>query len=127
MRPVDDYFLNQKEPYQSIMLCVKSIILITLPQVEERYSYKIPFYNMDKKPMLYLNVLKGKNYVDVALVQGILLEKQFPILKNDNKRKQVRSIQLKNIEDLDHNHFIELLLEASRLLSKSKKVWANIA
>ncbi|NCO62757.1 MAG: DUF1801 domain-containing protein [Flavobacteriales bacterium] len=127
MRPVDDYFLNQKEPYQSIMLCVKSIILITLPQVEERYSYKIPFYNMDKKPMLYLNVLKGKNYVDVAFVQGILLEKQFPILKNDNKRKQVRSIQLKNIEDLDHNHFIELLLEASRLLSKSKKVWANIA
>ncbi|MGZ0014910.1 DUF1801 domain-containing protein [Yeosuana sp. AK3] len=127
MRPVDDYFLNQKEPYQSMMLYVRSIILNTLPQVEERYSYKIPFYNMDKKPMLYLNVLKGKNYVDVAFVQGVLLEKQFPILKNDNKRKQVRSIQLKNIEDLDHNHFIELLLEASRLLSKSKKVWANIA
>lgn len=123
MRPVDDYFLNQKEPNQSIMLYVRSIILNTLPQVEERYSYKIPFYNMDKKPMLYLNVLKGKHYVDVAFVQGVLLEKQFPILKNDNKRKQVRSIQLKSIEDLDHNHFVELLFEASKLLAESKKAW----
>ena len=105
------------------MLYVRSIILNTLPEVEERYSYKIPFYNIGKKPMVYLNILKGKDYVDVAFVQGILLEKQFPILKNDNKRKQVRSIQIKNIEDLDHEKFVELLHEASNLLSKSKKAW----
>ena len=123
MKPVDEYFINQKEPYQSIMLYVRSIILNTLPEVEEKYRYRIPFYNMGKKPMIYLNILKGKDYVDVAFVQGILLEKQFPILKNDNKRKQVRSIQLKTIEDLDHENFVELLQEASNALSKSKKAW----
>lgn len=123
MKPVDEYFLNQKEPYQSIMLYVRSIILNTLPEAEERYSYKIPFYNCHKKPMIYLNILKGTNYVDVAFVQGILLEKQFPVLKNDNKRKQVRSIQLKTLEDLDHANFVALLHEASNLLSKSKKAW----
>ncbi len=123
MKPVDEYFLNQKEPYQSIMLYVRSIILNTLPEAEERYSYKIPFYNCHKKPMIYLNILKGTNYVDVAFVQGILLEKQFPVLKNDNKRKQVRSIQLKTLEDLDHANFVALLHEASDLLSKSKKAW----
>ncbi|AXP81715.1 hypothetical protein CJ739_2643 [Mariniflexile rhizosphaerae] len=123
MKPVDEYFLNQKEPYQSIMLYVRSIILNTLPEAEERYSYKIPFYNCHKKPMIYLNILKGTNYVDVAFVQGILLEKQFPVLKNDNKRKQVRSIQLKTLEDLDHANFFALLHEASNLLSKSKKAW----
>ncbi|MEN3322636.1 DUF1801 domain-containing protein [Mariniflexile soesokkakense] len=123
MKPVDDYFLNQKEPYQSIMLYVRSVILNTLPEVEERYSYKIPFYNCHKKPLIYLNVLKGTNYVDVAFVQGILLEKQFPILKNDNNRKQVRSIQLKSLEDLNHANFVELLLEASNMLSKTKKAW----
>jgi len=123
VKPVDTYFLNQKEPYQSIMLYVRSIILNTLPEVEERYSYKIPFYNCHKKPMIYLNILKGTNYVDVAFVQGILLEKQFPALKNDNKRKQVRSIQLKTLEDLDHANFVALLHEASNLLSKSKKAW----
>ncbi len=123
MKPVDEYFISQKEPHQSIMLYVRSVILKTLPEVEERCSYKIPFYNIDKKPMLYLNILKGKDYVDVAFVQGVLLEKQFPVLRNDNKRKQVRSIQLKRLEDLDQENFVELLLEASELLSKSKKAW----
>jgi len=123
VKPVDEYFINQKEPYQSIMLYVRSVILNTLTEVEERYSYKIPFYNCYKKPMIYLNILKGKDYVDVCFVQGILLEKQFPQLRNDNKRKQVRSIQLKSIEDLDHENFIELLHAASILLSKSKKAW----
>ncbi|MDO7174093.1 DUF1801 domain-containing protein [Mariniflexile sp. AS56] len=123
MKPVDDYFLNQKEPYQSIMLYVRSVILNTLPEVEERYSYKIPFYNCHKKPMIYMNVLKGTDYVDVAFVQGILLENQFPILKDANNRKQVRSIQLKTLEDLDHDNFVALLHEASRVLSKSKKAW----
>ena len=123
MKPVDAYFFNQKEPYQSIMLYVRSVILNTLPEVEERFSYKIPFYNIGKKPMIYLNILKGKDYVDVAFVQGILLEDQFPVLKNDNKRKQVRSIKLKSLEDLDHENFIELLQAAAELLKKSKKAW----
>ncbi|PKQ43558.1 hypothetical protein CSW08_17980 [Confluentibacter flavum] len=105
------------------MLYVRSIILNTLPEVEERYSYKIPFYNCYKKPMIYLNILKGTNFVDVAFIQGIFLEKQFPILKNDNKRKQVRSIKLKTLEDLDHDDFVQLLCEASALLSRSKKAW----
>ncbi|MDN3665912.1 DUF1801 domain-containing protein [Algibacter miyuki] len=123
MNPVDTYFLNQKEPYQSIMLFVRSIILKTLPEVTERYSYKIPFYNCHNKPMIYLNILKGTNYVDVAFVQGVLLEKKFPILKNDNKRKQVRSVQLKNLEDLEYDNFVALLLEASKVLSESKRAW----
>jgi len=123
MKPVDEYFLNQKEPYQSIMLYVREVILHALPEVEEKFSYNIPFYNCHNKPMVYLNILKGKNYVDVAFVQGILLEKQFPVLKDDNKRKQVRSIQLKTLKDLDQENFIDLLHEASKLLSKSKKAW----
>jgi hypothetical protein len=123
LKPVDEYFISQKEPYQSIMLYARAIILNTLPEVEERLSYKIPFYNIGKKPMIYLNILKGKDYVDVAFVQGILLENDFPILKNDNKRKQVRSIQIRAIEELDHENFVELLHKASEELSKSKKAW----
>jgi len=123
VKPVDEYFINQKEPYQSIMLYVRSVILDALPEVVEKCSYKIPFYNCYNKPMVYLNILKGKDYVDVAFVQGILLEEKFPVLKNDNKRKQVRSIKLKTLEDLDQENFVELLHEASLLLSKSKKAW----
>ncbi|GAA4238241.1 hypothetical protein GCM10022291_27970 [Postechiella marina] len=73
--------------------------------------------------MIYLNILKGKDYVDVCFVQGILLEKDFPVLKNDNKRKQVRSIQLKRLEDLNHENFVALLHAASRILGESKRAW----
>jgi hypothetical protein len=111
VKPAEQYIFNQKEPYQSIMLYVRSVILKTLPDVIERYSYKIPFYNIDKKPMLYLNILKGTNYVDVAFVQGVLLENKFPILKDDNNRKQVRSIQVKSLEDFDELEFVALLKE----------------
>ncbi|MCB0439145.1 MAG: DUF1801 domain-containing protein [Mangrovimonas sp.] len=123
MKPVDNYFFNQKEPYQSIMLYVRGVILKTLPDVVERYSYKIPFYNIGKKPMLYLNILKGRNYVDVAFVQGILLEEKFPVLKNDNKRKQVRSLQVKSLEDFDELEFVELLKEAKSQIENSHKAW----
>ena len=123
MKPVDAYFLSQKEPYQSIMLYVREVIFKTLPNVQERYSYKIPFYNLGKKPMIYLNVLKGTDYVDVAFVQGVLLEKDFPELQNYNNRKQVRSIQLKEIEDLDERRFVDLLQTAAKHLEQSKKAW----
>ena len=123
MRPIDNYYFNQQEPYQSIMLYVRSVILKTLPTVEERFSYKIPFYNIGKKPMIYINVLKGTNFVDVAFVQGILLEKEFPVLKDYKNRKQVRSIQLKSIEDLDELEFVELLKAAVISIEKSKKAW----
>ena len=123
MNPVEQYFLDQKEPYQSIMLYVRSVILRTLPDVVERYSYRIPFYNIGKKPMLYLNILKGKDYVDVAFIHGVDFEKEFPVLKNDNKRKQVRSIQLRSLEDLDEKEFAELLHLAAEQTKKNRKAW----
>lgn len=95
----------------------------TLPEVRERYSYKIPFYNIGKKPLLYLNILKGKDYVDVAFVHGVVFEKEFPILKDHNNRKQVRSIQLRRIEDLDELQFVELLKVAAVQTEKNKRAW----
>jgi len=123
MKPVDNYYFSQPEPFQSIMLYVRSVILKTLPKVEERYSYRIPFYNIGKKPMLYINVLKGTNFVDVAFVQGILLEKDFPILMDNNNRKQVRSIQVKSLEKFDELEFVELLRAAVVSIENSKKAW----
>ena len=123
MKPVEEYFYNQKEPYQSIMLYIRSVVLKTFPDVKERYSYKIPFYNIGKKPMLYLNILKGTNYVDVAFVQGVVVEERFPILKDSNNRKQVRSIQVKNLEDFNEHEFVALLKEARRLVENSDRPW----
>ena len=123
MNPAENYILNQPEPYRSIMLYIRSVILKTLPNVVEKYNYGIPFYHHNKKPMCYLNILKGTNFVDVAFEQGVFLEDAFPELKNYNKRKQVRSLQVKSLEDFDERLFVELLKEAAKVLDKSKKAW----
>jgi hypothetical protein len=123
MNPVDQYLFSQKEPYQSILLYVRSVIIKTLPKIEEKYNYKVPFYHHNKKPLCYLNILKRTNYVDIAFVQGIFLQNKFPQLKNYNKRKQVRSLQIKSLENFDEFMFKELLKEASILLDSSAKAW----
>lgn len=122
MNPIENYLFNQVEPYQSIMLYVRSVIKKTLPQVEEKYSYKLPFYHYNKKPLMYLNVLKGTNHVDVAFMDGGILEEKYPQLKNDNKRKRVRSLQVKTLEDFDELLFVDILNDATKLLDKSKRV-----
>ena len=74
--------------------------------------------------MLYLNILKGTSFVDVAFIQGVLLKEKHPQLKNYNKRKQVRSIQVKSLEDFDELKFIQLLNDAVLLLDSSKRAWS---
>lgn len=123
MNPVEQHILNQKEPYQSIMLYIRSVIFKTLPNVQEYYKYRVPYYTHTNKPMLYLNILKGRNYVDVAFVQGILLEKKYTQLKGANNRKQVRSLQVKSLEDFDELLFIQLLKDATIFLDKSRRAW----
>lgn len=123
MNPIEQHIINQKEPYQSIMLYVRSVIVRTLPEIDEKFSYKIPFYHHNKKPMCYLNVLKNTNYVDIGFVQGIFLQERYPQLKNDSKRKQVRSLQVKSLEDFDELQFVQLLKDAAKLLDNSKRAW----
>lgn len=123
MNPAENYILNQKEPYQSIILYVRSVILKSLPDIVEKYNYGIPFYHHNKKPMCYLNILKGTNYVDVAFVQGVFLKEKFPQLKDGSNRKQVRSIQVECLENFDELLFVEILDEASKLLDTNKKAW----
>ncbi len=123
MNPIDQFFYNQIEPYQSIMLYLRSVILKVVPQIEEKYSYKIPFFCINKKPVLYLNVLKGTDFVDVAIVHGIILEEKYPQLKNHNNRKQVRSLQVKSLENFDELMFSQLLKDAVISVENSKRAW----
>jgi hypothetical protein len=123
MNPAEHYILNQKEPYQSLMLYVRSVIQRTIPEIEEKFSYGIPFYHYAKKPMMYLNVLKETNFLDVAFMQGVLLENRFPELSDYKNRKKVRSIQIGDMEDFDELRFVELLKAASVLIITNKTAW----
>lgn len=123
MNPIEAHIYSQQEPYRTIMIYIRALIKRTIPEIEETYSYRIPFFAWKRKPMVYLNILKGTNYVDVAFVQGILFENEFPELKNHNKRKQVRSLQVYNLEAFDEIKFKALLSTAQSRLDKSNKAW----
>ena len=123
MNPVEQHIINQKEPYQSIMLYVRSVIFKTLTNVTEHYKYNVPYYMYNNKPMLYLNILKGTNFVDVAFIQGILLEDKYAQLKDNNNRKQVRSLQVKSLEDFNELQFVQLLKDAAVFLDNSRRAW----
>jgi hypothetical protein len=123
MNPAEHYILNQKEPYQSLMLYVRSVIQRTIPEIEEKFSYGIPFYYYAKNPMIYLNVLKETNFLDVAFMQGVLLENRFLELSDYKNRKKVRSIQIGDMEDFDELGFVELLKAASVLIISNKTAW----
>ena len=123
MNPINDYIFKQEEPYQSIMIYVRSIIVKALPEVQEKFSYRIPFFMHENKPMIYFNVLKGTDFVDIAFVQGILLEEKYSKLKNYNNRKQVRSLQIKSIEEIDEFMLMQLIKDAAIQIENSKKAW----
>ena len=121
MNPAENYILNQPEPYRSIMLYIRSVILKTLPNVVEKYNYGIPFYHHNKKLMCYFNILKGTNFVDVAFVQGVFLEEELPVLKNYNKRKQVRSLQYDRLENIDELLLIAVINAVAEITDNSRK------
>ena len=123
MNPVENYLLNQKEPFQSLMLYIRSVVKRSFPVIDEKYSYGIPFYHYEKKPMIYLNVLKGTDFLDVAFVQGVKLQEDFPELKDYKNRKNVRLSQLKSVEDFDELQFVKLLNAAAELSLESKSAW----
>ena len=120
MNPVEQHLFNQKEPYQSIMIYVRSVILKTFPEVAEKFSYGIPFYYYKKKPMVYINRLKGTNYVDISFMDGNHLKGKFPQLKDYKNRKRVRSIQVNNLEDFDEQAFVNILNEATLFITKNR-------
>ena len=69
MNPIEEYFLKQREPLQSVLLYLRQVIFETLPDIEEKYKYKIPFYYYNGKSLCYLNILKNTNYVDFAFIK----------------------------------------------------------
>ena len=123
MNPAEDYILRQSEPYQSIMLYVRSVILRSLDHIDEKYNYSIPFYHYKKKPFIYLNILKGQKFVDVAFVRGSQLDKDFPALKNYKKRKNVRSLQYASLEDVNEEELITILMAAAQITDKGRTGW----
>ncbi|GGG54835.1 hypothetical protein GCM10010976_27190 [Bizionia arctica] len=81
----------------------------TLPSAELKYKWKLPCYYIGKRPICYIN--KSKDYVDVGFWHAAYLPKEFDEYLVSEKRKIVKSLRYKSLEEIDDQVLIAILKE----------------
>jgi len=111
MNPAEEYILNQKEPFRSILLHLKATIEAVIPEIEIKFKWKIPCFYVDKSPICYLNVALKKNFVDVGFWNAAHLTKHLDKMVSEN-RKVVKSLRYSTLEEIDNTVLTAILQEA---------------
>lgn len=109
MNPAENYILNQSEPFRSILLHLQVIIENTIVNVDLKYKYRIPFYYINGKPFCYMN--QSKDYVDLGFWSAAHLTKHVELMVTE-KRKVMKSLRYKSLEEIDDMILIDVLQEA---------------
>lgn len=123
MNPSEEYILKKREPFKSILIHLRVLILDHHSKMGEKISYGIPFFYYDKKPLCYLNILKGQKFVDLAFMRGMRLAKEFPEMKDFNNRKQVRSLQFYSLNEVDESLIKRVLSRAIEMIESGDTAW----
>ena len=116
MNPAEAYILNQPEPYKSILLHLQLLIEHSFPDVQLKYKWRIPCYYLGTRPICYLN--QSKDYVDVGFWHSAHLTKYTEYMVSE-KRKVVKSMRYKTLDDIDDEIFIAILKEVEKHKNKS--------
>ncbi len=118
MNPSEEYILQKQEPYRSILLHLQATIESTIPEVDLKFKYKIPFYYIDGRPFCYLN--QSKNYVDLGFWNAAHLTEHLEYMTTAG-RKIMRSLRYKSLEEIDNDILIGVLKDAHSV--QDKKFW----
>ncbi|WP_044403452.1 DUF1801 domain-containing protein [Lacinutrix sp. Hel_I_90] len=114
MNPAEEYILKQPEPYRSILMHLQVLIEQTIPEIELKYKWQLPFYYYKGKPFCYFNASHKKEFVDVGFVKGTLIKKhqEYQITE---KRKKMMSLRYQSLEMIADLVLIDVLNDAVRL------------
>lgn len=116
MNPAEAHILKQPEPYKAIYLHLQVLIEHTLPTADLLYKWRMPCYYIDKRPICYIH--QSKDYVDVGFWHSEHLSKKWDAYLISEKRKVVKSLRYKTLEDIDDAVFISILKEVEGLKEK---------
>lgn len=117
MNPAEKYILDQPEPYRSILLHLQVVIENTITDVDLKYKYRIPFYYVDGRPFCYLNVNPKEQYVDLGFWNAAHLTVNLEYMTTA-KRKTMKSLRYKNLEEIDGTILVEVLKDAYAVKDK---------
>lgn len=110
MNPAVAYIVQKEEPYRSIMLHLQLLIEHSLPGIEMRYKWKLPFFYLEGKPLCYLNQTRG--YVDLGLWKAPEYRIHREKMVSDG-RKLIWSLRYRSLEEIDDIVVTDLLREAA--------------
>ncbi|WP_222984836.1 DUF1801 domain-containing protein [Flagellimonas meishanensis] len=110
MNPAEEYILKQPEPKRSILLHLRAVVEVVVPEVSMKYKWGIPCFYVDKFPICYFNAPSKKNYVDIAFWTSAHLTKYIEIMVTE-KRKVVKSLRFASLEEIDDSILTEVLQE----------------
>ncbi len=115
MNPAEEYILQQAEPFRSILLHLQSVIELTVPGIDLKYKYKIPFYYIEGRPFCYLN--QSKDYVDLGFWNASHLSVHLEHMTTAG-RKIMRSLRYKSLEEINDEILVEILEDAYTVRDK---------
>ncbi len=117
MNPAEEYILDQSEPFKSIILHIRMVIERILPDVELKYKWNIPCFYIGKSPICYINASHKKQFVDLGFWNSAHLTKHLDKMVSE-KRKVVKSLRYRALEEIDDSVLKEVFLEALSLKGK---------
>lgn len=101
MLPEVSNYIEQFEPQQAAMLhLVREIILQSHPAIQEKFTYKTPFYLL-KGYLCYFTYHKTRKRFILGFVKGHLMEDPYGLLKADDKQKFIRHFVLDDRQFID--------------------------
>jgi hypothetical protein len=118
MNPAETYILDQKEPFRTILLHLQAVIERTLPELDLKFKYRIPFYYYGTTPFCYLNHTKG--YVDVGFWHSAHMTVHSDKMVTKD-RKIMKSLRYTTLEEIEESILIEVLHNAYSV--KEKGFW----
>jgi len=117
-RQVDAYIDALSEEKQELCNLLREMIFENVPEVEERFSYKLPVYHYFGMFMFMNNTKFG---IDVAFMRGKDLLETFPQLENKG-RAIIASVCIKNKKDFAIHDLRQMILTAANWNQEAKEL-----
>ena len=117
-RLVDEYIESLPDEKREIAEQVREMILLLIPHVQEKLSFKIPFYHYHGM-FCYLNEVKDG--IDLGLCRGKDLIDVLPQLEQ-GKRVMVASVIIRSKKEIQTKQIEEVLLTAANWQEEAKRL-----
>lgn len=114
---VDEYIDNLSEAQQAIAENVRRLLFSLVPEIQEKLSFKIPFYHYFGM-FCYINAIP--NGIDLGFCRGKDLAGEFPFLELKG-RAIVASVSLHSIKDIKQKEVREIIVAAALWNEEAKK------